>query len=322
MPLLRAKELDRHHRQGADRARAVRRAAGRRARARPRPRCRDARAGAVLRNDDGADALEARAGRQAGDVRERRHRGRRRRADRVHLGHDRQAEGHDALPPRRDRDVRLLAAPVLQARAGRRLHAAPAARLHVRPRRAAAASRCASAPRRCCRAAHARDAARRPSSASAPTVLLHRADVVPRDGARSAEASTSSRLRKCVSAGEALPAATRQLCKRGDRHRDHRRHRRRPRCSTSSSRTRRSDVRPGATGKPVPGYRACVMDDDGNPLPAGHGRPARGEGPDRLPLPRRRPRSELRAATAGTTPATPTSWTPTATSSTRRAPTT
>ena len=30
-----------------------------------------------------------------------------------------------------------------------------------------------------------------------------------------------------------------------------------------------TDARPGATGKPVAGYRACVMDDAGHPLPAG-----------------------------------------------------
>jgi 2-aminobenzoate-CoA ligase len=29
------------------------------------------------------------------------------------------------------------------------------------------------------------------------------------------------------------------------------------------------DVRPGATGKPVPGYQACVLNDEGVPLPAG-----------------------------------------------------
>src|SRR5262249_57166764 len=28
-------------------------------------------------------------------------------------------------------------------------------------------------------------------------------------------------------------------------------------------------VRPGATGKPIPGYRACVLDENGQPLPAG-----------------------------------------------------
>ena len=75
-------------------------------------------------------------------------------------------------------------------------------------------------------------------------------------------------LRKCVSAGEALPAATRQLWKDATgiemidgigatemlhifiSHRD-------------------DDARPGATGKPVPGYTACIVDDDLNPLPAG-----------------------------------------------------
>jgi len=77
-----------------------------------------------------------------------------------------------------------------------------------------------------------------------------------------------SSLRKCVSAGEALPAATRKLWKDAtgiemidgigatemlhifiSHDEDH--------------------ARPGATGMPVPGYRACVMDDDGKPLPPG-----------------------------------------------------
>jgi 2-aminobenzoate-CoA ligase len=30
-----------------------------------------------------------------------------------------------------------------------------------------------------------------------------------------------------------------------------------------------ADVRPGATGKPIPGYTACILDDDGQPLPPG-----------------------------------------------------
>src|SRR5579875_1344274 len=29
------------------------------------------------------------------------------------------------------------------------------------------------------------------------------------------------------------------------------------------------DIRPGATGRPVPGYRAAILDDDGNPVPDG-----------------------------------------------------
>jgi 2-aminobenzoate-CoA ligase len=28
-------------------------------------------------------------------------------------------------------------------------------------------------------------------------------------------------------------------------------------------------IRPGATGKPLPGYKACVLDDDGKPMPLG-----------------------------------------------------
>ena len=77
-----------------------------------------------------------------------------------------------------------------------------------------------------------------------------------------------SSLRKCVSAGEALPAATRKVWKEATgielidgigatellhifiSHGD-------------------DEARPGATGKPVPGYVACVMDDSGSPLPAG-----------------------------------------------------
>ncbi|HVE50622.1 MAG TPA: AMP-binding protein [Casimicrobiaceae bacterium] len=76
-------------------------------------------------------------------------------------------------------------------------------------------------------------------------------------------------LRKCVSAGEALPAATRQLWKEATgieiidgigatemlhifiSHRD-------------------DDARPDATGKPIRGYEACVMDDEGRPLAPGN----------------------------------------------------
>jgi 2-aminobenzoate-CoA ligase len=78
----------------------------------------------------------------------------------------------------------------------------------------------------------------------------------------------ATRLRKCVSAGEALPAATRKLWREtsgleiidgigstellhifisADEH----------------------EARPGATGKVVPGYVACVMDAEGRPLPPG-----------------------------------------------------
>jgi 2-aminobenzoate-CoA ligase len=77
-----------------------------------------------------------------------------------------------------------------------------------------------------------------------------------------------SSLRKCVSAGEALPAATRQLWKQatgislidgiGSTELLH--------IFISAD---EQQARPGATGVPVPGYRACVLGDDGQPLPPG-----------------------------------------------------
>jgi 2-aminobenzoate-CoA ligase len=77
-----------------------------------------------------------------------------------------------------------------------------------------------------------------------------------------------SSLRKCVSAGEALPAATRQLWKQttgieiidgiGSTEMLH----------IFISATEEQAV-PGATGVPVPGYVACVLDEAGRPLPPG-----------------------------------------------------
>jgi 2-aminobenzoate-CoA ligase len=76
------------------------------------------------------------------------------------------------------------------------------------------------------------------------------------------------RLRICVSAGEGLPDATRQLWKQssgiemldgiGATEMFH--------IFISSAGT---DVRPGAIGKVVPGYEAKVVDDDGNEVPRG-----------------------------------------------------
>jgi len=75
-------------------------------------------------------------------------------------------------------------------------------------------------------------------------------------------------LRKCVSAGEALPAATRALWKEatgielidgiGATEMLH--------IFISHD---ESNARPGATGKAVPGYRAKVIDDDGHEVPPG-----------------------------------------------------
>ena len=75
-------------------------------------------------------------------------------------------------------------------------------------------------------------------------------------------------LRKCVSAGEPLPASTRKLWKEatgielidgiGATEMLH----------IFISHTE-EEARPGATGKPVPGYQACVLDEAGHPLPPG-----------------------------------------------------
>ena len=107
-----------------------------------------------------------------------------------------------------------------------------------------------------------------------PAIARHRATVLftaPTSyRAMAAEAGKHdlSSLTKCVSAGEALPAATRKLWKDatgiemidgiGATEMLH--------IFISHDEAR---AKPGATGRPVPGYRACVMDDAGKPLPAG-----------------------------------------------------
>lgn len=78
-------------------------------------------------------------------------------------------------------------------------------------------------------------------------------------------------LRTCVSAGEHLPAATWHAWREatgigiidgiGATEMMH--------IFISAS---GEDIRPGATGKAVPGYRAAVLDTDGHPLPGGTGR--------------------------------------------------
>ena len=107
-----------------------------------------------------------------------------------------------------------------------------------------------------------------------PAIALHRATVLftaptsYRAMAAEVKNHDLSSLKKCVSAGEALPAATRQLWKDatgielidgiGATEMLH--------IFISHD---EAHAKPGATGRPTPGYRACVMDDAGNPLPPG-----------------------------------------------------
>lgn len=95
---------------------------------------------------------------------------------------------------------------------------------------------------------------------TAPTAYRAMAALVRRDEV--------ARLRKCVSAGEALPVATRQAWREatgleiidgiGSTEMLH-----------IFISHREEEAKPGATGKPVPGYRACVLDPEGQPLPPG-----------------------------------------------------
>jgi 2-aminobenzoate-CoA ligase len=127
-----------------------------------------------------------------------------------------------------------------------------------------------------------------PLAAGASTILVERAtpDVLPaliaqhrattvitaptayRAMAGSLAGHDLSSLRQCVSAGEALPAATRQLWKQatgieiidgiGSTELLH--------IFISHD---EAHAKPGATGVPVPGYTACVVDEQLRPLPPG-----------------------------------------------------
>ena len=87
-----------------------------------------------------------------------------------------------------------------------------------------------------------------------------------------------SKLRQCVSAGEALPASTRALWKQatgieiidgiGATEMLH--------IFISAD---EAHARPGATGRAVPGYRAEVVDDEGQPVPVGQVGKLRVKGP-------------------------------------------
>ena len=212
---------------------------------------------------------------------------------------------------------------VLRPTRRRRLHRQPAAGLHLRPGRPAAVPD----ERRRLHACWWRRSRRRTLMAAIAAVRrhgdVHRADLVPRDRAVAAGQALAGDA-ACASACRPARRCPRPRASCGGRHRprDHRRHRLHRAAAHLHLAPTRRDARPGATGKAVPGY---VRLRHGRRGPAAAARPggrAGGQGPDRLQLPGRRAPGAVRAATAGTTPATPTCWTTTATSTTSRAPTT
>jgi 2-aminobenzoate-CoA ligase len=103
---------------------------------------------------------------------------------------------------------------------------------------------------------------------TAPTSYRSMASMLQGPDLASLRHSLRHSMRKCVSAGEALPAATRQLWKDstgieiidgiGSTEMLH--------IFISADETQ---AKPGATGLPVPGYQAAVLGEDGQPLPPG-----------------------------------------------------
>ena len=252
-------------------------------------------------------------------VRRRRDRRRRRRAAGLHLRHDRQAQGDHALPPRRARHRRHVLPARAQADPDDVFTGTPPLAftfglggLVVFPLRAGASTLLIEKATPDELVDHV---ARAPGDRP-----VHRADRLPRDPADAGQTSTcrrcagaSRRARRCPPAVGGVP--------RGDRRQDHRRHRRDRDAAHLHLRRRRRH--PARLHRPaVPGFIAAVLDADGQPRAGRRDRPARGQGPDRLPLPRRPAAAGRTSRTAGTSPATPTSATPTATSGSRPAATT
>ena len=254
MPLLRARELATPITKAKISARAVRRAARRRdgedAAARARPR-RASSIGATTRGS--LETLMAKPGYEnftACDTA----------SDDVclialHLRHHRRAEGHDAFPPRHAGDLRHLRAstccrpsrddlfigsPPLAFTFGLGGHrAVPAA-----DRRRDDPARAGAARTSCCR--RSRNTAPRSASPRRPPIA--------RCWRKLAEHDISS-LRKCVSAGEALPKATFEAWHAGDRHADHRRHRRDRDAAHLHRRARRARSAPARPAAPCPATR-------------------------------------------------------------------
>ena len=223
----------------------------------------------------------------------RRHRRRRRLPDRLHLRHHRRAEGHDALPSRHAGDLRRLLRATCSAPSRDDLFigspplafTSASAGSSLFPMRIGAST--VLLEKRAAGRAPAAIARYRARSASRRRPPIGRCSA-------SSPSTTSRRLRKCVSAGEALPQAdVRGLAEPRPASRSSTASAR-PRCCTSSSRAPRGrdpprrDRQAGARLRGEDRRRARARP------AAGLGRPACGARADRLPLSRRRAAAQIR----------------------------
>jgi hypothetical protein len=144
-------------------------------------------------------------------------------------------------------------------RAGRHLLRLAAARVHLRPRRPDPLSHAHRRRGAAARAGRAAGAARGHPAHGA--TICFTAPTAYRAMLEDAAGRRPASLRKCVSAGETLP---RPPSRRGssDRHPHHRRHRRHRDAAHLHLRRRRRHP-PGLHRRAVPGYTACVLDEDG-----------------------------------------------------------
>ena len=278
-----------------------------------------ARASARLRRAQPAPARassRSRTCRRAAAFDARRHGRRRRRDHRVHLRHDRDAEGLRALPSRPARELRHVRAPRPRRRSASDVFSGtpPLAftfglgGLVLFPLRFGARRRRSPSPADMLEAiARARD-----------HDAVHRADRVP----RAARARTSrARLHTCVSRRRAAPGGRVGRLVREDRHPD----RRRDRLDRDAAHLHRLARRP-RRGPARAGGRSPATRRGSSTTTCGRSRRARsassrcaGRPAAATSTTRARRRT---CATAGTSPATRSRWTPTATSGSRRAPTT
>ncbi len=134
--------------------------------------------------------------------------------------------------------------------------------------------------------------------------LLHGADRLPGHARPSSPTHDISSLRKCVSAGEALPKATFEAWQAATGIEDHGRHRR-DRDAAHLHRLARGRDPAGRDRPAGAGLRGAHPRRRRHARCARHARPARGARADRLPLSRRQPADGNTCRTAGTSPATP-----------------